>query len=53
LEAKPEWSRLRIGTLTTPITVKPSYHIYADLAAEWYEFTDTLPRYAEREVGCY
>ncbi len=53
LDTKPEWLRLRIGTLTTPITAKPSYHIYADSAAEWYEFTDELPRYAERETGRY
>lgn len=50
-DAKPEVLRLRIGTLTTPIGVKPSHHIYADSAAEWYEFTDRLPRYAELEDG--
>lgn len=49
LDSKPELLRLRIGTLTTSIEAKPSYHIYAASAAEWFKFTDGLPRYAERE----
>ncbi|WP_207063517.1 GFA family protein [Motiliproteus sp. SC1-56] len=49
LDSKPELLRLRIGTLETPIDIKPSYHIYASSAAEWYEFKDDLPRYAELE----
>lgn len=46
LDSKPEVLRLRLGTLITPIQSKPSYHTYAESAAEWYEFTDGLPRYA-------
>lgn len=49
LDSKPEALRLRIGTLTTPIDAKPSYHIFAGSAAEWYEFSDGLPRYTELE----
>lgn len=49
LDSKPEALRLRIGTLTTPIAAKPSYHIFAGSAAEWFEFTDALPRYSELE----
>ncbi|WP_372956872.1 GFA family protein [Marinobacter sp.] len=51
LDSKPDALRLRIGSLTTPIEAKPSYHIYANSAAEWYEFTDGLPRYAELEYS--
>ena len=51
LDSKPDVLRLRIGTLTTAIEAKPEYHIYAHSAAEWYEFTDGLPRYAELEDG--
>ncbi len=51
LDSKPELLRLRIGTLTTAIDARPAYHIFAASAAEWYEFTDGLPRYAEREDG--
>ncbi len=51
LDSKPDLIRLRIGTLTSPIGAKPSYHIYANSAAEWYEFTDGLPRYAKLEDG--
>lgn len=49
LDSKPELLRLRIGTLITPIQSQPSYHTFAESAAEWYEFTDSLPRYAARE----
>ncbi|WP_417531488.1 GFA family protein [Marinobacter lipolyticus] len=49
LDSKPDALRLRIGTLTTPINAMPSYHIFASSAAEWYEFTDGLPRYSELE----
>ncbi|MDC0661212.1 GFA family protein [Marinobacter sp. SS21] len=51
LDSKPERLRLRIGTLKTPIEAKPSYHIHASSAAEWYEFTDGLPRYQALEDG--
>ena len=49
LDSKPELLRLRIGTLTTPVDTRPAYHIYAGSAADWYEFTDELPRYSELE----
>lgn len=49
LDSKPDTLRLRIGSVTTPIEAKPSYHIYANSAAQWYEFTDGLPRYAQLE----
>ncbi|QCF27201.1 GFA family protein [Hydrocarboniclastica marina] len=51
LDSKPDVLRLRIGTLTTPIDARPSHHIYANSAAEWFEFTDGLPRFAELEDG--
>lgn len=49
LDSKPEVLRLRIGTLQTPIDARPSHHIHASSAAEWFEFTDGLPRYSELE----
>lgn len=49
LDSKPDLLRLRIGTLSTPIDAQPAYHIYAGSAADWYEFTDVLPRYSELE----
>ena len=49
LDSEPDALRLRIGTLTTSISEKPSYHIFAGSAAEWYEFKDGLPRYSELE----
>lgn len=48
-DSSPELLRLRVGTLITPMEAKPSYHIYAAFAAEWYEFTDGSPRYSELE----
>ncbi len=41
----PEVLRLRIGTLDTPIAVKPSGHIYAPSHAEWFTIADELPQY--------
>ena len=47
-EETPDLYRLRIGTLDTPLTQKPTMHIFAASKAEWDEICDELPQYAER-----
>lgn len=47
---RPEVLRLRIGTLDTPITCKPQYHIFCESKAEWWDIMDNLPQYATRKV---
>lgn len=42
--------RLRLGTLDTPITARPSYHIYCDSKAEWWEIHDDLPKFKTMNV---
>lgn len=44
----PEFYRLRIGTLDTPLVQKPSMHIFVDSKAEWDVICDQLPQYPER-----
>ena len=43
--ALPGIYRLRIGTLDTPLYVRPSAHIYATSKADWFEILDGLPQY--------
>jgi hypothetical protein len=47
-DAMPELLRLRLGTLDTPVTAKPTAHIFVAEKAEWYDICDDLPQYAER-----
>lgn len=44
----PDYYRLRIGTLDTPLQQKPSMHIFVDSKAEWDSICDALPQYSER-----
>ena len=44
----PEYYRLRIGTLDTPLVQKPTMHIFVDSKAEWDVICDQLPQYPER-----
>ena len=44
----PEYYRLRIGTLDTPIQHRPSMHIFTADKAEWDEICDGLPQYDQR-----
>lgn len=37
--------RVRLGTLDTPITARPSAHIHAASKASWWEIDDDLPRH--------
>lgn len=43
--ALPGIYRLRIGTLDTPLDVRPAAHIYASSKADWFEILDGLPQY--------
>lgn len=44
----PDFYRLRIGTLDTPIRQSPVCHIFTASKAEWEHIADDLPQYAER-----
>ena len=46
-EATPDFIRIRMGTLDTPIDIKPVAHIFVSSKADWDEIYDTLPQYAE------
>lgn len=47
----PEWVRLRIGTLDTPITAGPAAHIHAASKAAWWDIHDGLPQHPGLEPG--
>lgn len=47
----PEWVRLRIGTLDTPIASRPAAHIHVASKAEWWDIRDELPQYPAIEPG--
>lgn len=49
--AEPDFLRLRLGTLDTPVGAKPSAHIFAASKAEWDEIGDGVPQYAQYEPG--
>lgn len=44
----PEFYRLRVGTLDTPLKQHPTQHFYVDYKAEWETITDDLPQFSER-----
>ncbi len=46
--SQPELLRLRIGTLDTPVEVKPIAHIFVGSKASWDEIHDDIPQYEER-----
>lgn len=46
--SQPELLRLRIGTLDTPVEVKPIAHIFVGSKASWDEIHDNIPQYEER-----
>lgn len=43
--------RIRVGTLDTPISVRPVAHIHAASKATWWEIADELPRHPGFEPG--
>lgn len=44
----PDYYRLRIGTLDTPIHHKPAMHIFVADKAEWDTICDDVPQYDQR-----
>jgi len=46
--SQPDVLRLRIGTLDTPVDVKPAAHIFVGSKAMWDEIHDDVPQYDER-----
>lgn len=44
----PDVYRLRIGTLDTPVDVKPAAHIFVSSKAGWDCINDDIPQYDER-----
>lgn len=49
--AEPDFLRLRLGTLDTPVGAKPAAHIFAASKAEWDVIGDGVPQYAGFEPG--
>jgi hypothetical protein len=47
-DSAPDLVRLRIGTLDTPFSGKPSAHIFTASKAEWFDIHDDAPQYVER-----
>lgn len=50
-DGAPEWVRLRIGTLDTPITARPAAHIHVASKAAWWPIQDALPQHPGLEPG--
>ena len=48
-DSHPGVIRLRVGTLDTRITARPTAHIHVASKAEWFEILDGLPQYPEFE----
>lgn len=46
--SQPDVLRLRIGTLDTPVKVKPVAHIFVGSKALWDEIHDDIPQFNER-----
>lgn len=46
-DAQPEFVRVRLGTVETPLERGPQGHIYVGSKANWLEIHDDLPQYAE------
>jgi hypothetical protein len=47
-DATPDFIRLRIGTLDTPVTGRPAAQIFTAEKAEWHDLDESIPSYAER-----
>lgn len=46
-DAMPDFVRVRLGTLDSPLSKGPSGHIFVDSKADWFEIRDSLPQYSE------
>ncbi len=43
--SRPDAVRVRLGTLDSPVSARPSAHIFAGSKADWWEIRDELPQY--------
>jgi len=50
-DADPDVVRVRIGTIESDISERPSAHIFATSKANWEEISDELPQYPAYEPG--
>lgn len=44
--AEPDFLRLRLGTLDTPVGKKPAAHIWVEGKADWDDICDDIPQHA-------
>lgn len=44
---QPDNVRIRLGTIESDITERPTAHVFASSKANWEEITDNLPQYDE------
>lgn len=49
--AEPDFLRLRLGTLDTPVGAKPAAHIWVGEKADWDVICDDIPQHAGFEPG--
>ena len=45
--AHPDWVRVRLGTIESPIDERPGAHIFMDSKANWDELDAALPQFPE------
>jgi hypothetical protein len=50
-EQQPDQVRIRIGTIDSDITERPSAHIFSSSKANWEEILGELPQYEAYEPG--
>lgn len=50
-QSKPEYIRIRLGTITSDITERPIAHIFTGSKANWEQIQDKLPQYESYEPG--
>ena len=47
-DSVPDLVRVRVGSLDTPFSTRPSTHIFVASKAEWFDIHDDAPQFAER-----
>lgn len=50
-ESQPDQVRIRLGTVESDITERPTAHIFSTSKANWDVICDELPQYTEYEPG--
>jgi hypothetical protein len=48
-DSVPDLVRIRVGSLDTPFSTKPSTHIFVASKADWFDIHDNAPQFAERD----